>query len=343
MPPNCLPQYSVHTSKYPKDDVPEIFVSYYGAQDRGDPETAAEFVSWMRSMLSHPDAPLTHDWAFVDDRSGFKNHVFILYWTDLQTRTRFENSPEFVEFWNADARLCGDVGYWRECMRFPITRIETIFVNHRAQGLARLQEVVGPIQVHGYNGSMRDRVPDSEKGHRFRPSAVGKLKRLPDLQPLGKRITVDPPDNLCIIRSGQDANGLSEKEDKLWREILLPPLTIGMDYALHHPEEIGCLNIRWITELDAEGRTFGVKSSCGIFLSVAHLEKWVSAHPTHAAMFDALPKVSEAMDHKMDLQLWHEVWVLPREGQLFEYVNCGSEVGLLPWFQGSVQKSLVGV
>ena len=66
---------------------------------------------------------------------------------------------------------------------------------------------------------------------------------------------------------------------------------------------------------------------------MAHLENWVSSHPTHLAMFRALPEVARALNFKMLLKLWHEVFVAPADGQLFEYVNCDSEVGLLPWFE----------
>jgi aldoxime dehydratase len=340
MPPDFTPPYPMFSSAFGAGkNVPEIFVTYYGAQDRGDAARAQEFVEWIRGLVGHDHGPVLHDWAYVEDRSGHLNHVFIFYWLDEATREKFEASHEFSSFWNAPERLVGDVGYWRECMRFPTTRMETIFVNHRPHGLARLQEIVGPVELHGYWGSMRDRIPDSEK-QSFRSGAGGRLQRI-EVEPLGKRVVVDPPDNLCVIRSGQDARGLSPKEDKLWREILLPPLKIAMEFALQHPEEIGCANIRWITELDADGKPFNVKSSCGLFLSMAHLEKWVSAHPTHAALFEALPQVSEAMDHQMVLQLWHEVWVLPKDGQHFEYVNCNSEVGLLPWFPGRLLPSPV--
>ena len=36
---------------------------------------------------------------------------------------------------------------------------------------------------------------------------------------------------------------------------------------------------------------------------------------------------------QLDLQLWHEVAVLPHKEQLFEYVNCHPGTGLLPFFE----------
>jgi aliphatic aldoxime dehydratase len=34
------------------------------------------------------------------------------------------------------------------------------------------------------------------------------------------------------------------------------------------------------------------------------------------------------------LRTWHEVFVLPAEGQHFEYLNCAPRTGLLPYFDG---------
>jgi aldoxime dehydratase len=34
----------------------------------------------------------------------------------------------------------------------------------------------------------------------------------------------------------------------------------------------------------------------------------------------------------LKLKLWHEVSVLPPTGQIFEYLNCHSETGPLPYF-----------
>jgi aldoxime dehydratase len=34
----------------------------------------------------------------------------------------------------------------------------------------------------------------------------------------------------------------------------------------------------------------------------------------------------------LKLNLWHEVSVLPSERQIFEYLNCHHDTGLLPYF-----------
>ena len=36
----------------------------------------------------------------------------------------------------------------------------------------------------------------------------------------------------------------------------------------------------------------------------------------------------------IDLRTWHEVFVLPEQGQIFEYVNCAPGTGLSGYFAG---------
>lgn len=90
--------------------------------------------------------------------------------------------------------------------------------------------------------------------------------------------------------------------------------------------------MRFAQETDREGmplkRTFGL----GYFLTLGHLEKWAATHPTHLAIFSRFLTMVRKYGVDLKLRLWHEVSVLPGGGQIFEYINCNPETGLLPYF-----------
>jgi aldoxime dehydratase len=111
-----------------------------------------------------------------------------------------------------------------------------------------------------------------------------------------------------------------------------PALLEGMNFLRDHPDETGCCDLRFAEETDGNGvplqKTFGL----GYFLTLGHLEKWASTHPTHLTIFSRF--VIMVRQHRADLKLklWHEVSVLPAAGQVFEYINCHPGTGLLPYF-----------
>ena len=112
-----------------------------------------------------------------------------------------------------------------------------------------------------------------------------------------------------------------------------PTLIKGMNFIRDNPLETGCCTNRFADEVDLAGnpqkKTFG----CAYFLTLAHLEQWAEHHPTHLAIFGNFFKMVKYFNFQLDLKLWHEVSVLPGDNQLFEYVNCHPNTGLLPWFE----------
>jgi aldoxime dehydratase len=74
-------------------------------------------------------------------------------------------------------------------------------------------------------------------------------------------------------------------------------------------------------------KTFGL----GYFLTLGHLDKWASTHPTHLAIFSKFLTMVREHGADLTLKLWHEVSVLAAADQVFEYINCHPETGLLPY------------
>jgi aldoxime dehydratase len=71
--------------------------------------------------------------------------------------------------------------------------------------------------------------------------------------------------------------------------------------------------------------TFGL----AFFRSLEDLEGWAEHHPTHLAIFNAFLEFAPRYGPAMRSRYWHEVSVLPADGQIAEYVNCAPGTGLL--------------
>ena len=52
----------------------------------------------------------------------------------------------------------------------------------------------------------------------------------------------------------------------------------------------------------------------------------------HQDGFGTFGKMVQRYGSALRLRLWHEITVLPADGQTFKYLNCHSETGLLPYF-----------
>jgi aldoxime dehydratase len=105
-----------------------------------------------------------------------------------------------------------------------------------------------------------------------------------------------------------------------------------MTFLRDHPDETGCCDLRFAEETDRDGATLKKTFGFGYFLTLAHLEKWSSTHPTHLAIFAKFLTMVREQGADLKLKLWHEVSVLPSTDQVFEYVNCHPDTGLLPYF-----------
>jgi aldoxime dehydratase len=110
------------------------------------------------------------------------------------------------------------------------------------------------------------------------------------------------------------------------------PLTEGMNFLWDHLDQTGCCDLRFAEETGLGGAPLKKSFGLGYFLTLGHLEKWASTHPTHLAIFATFLTMAGDNGADLKLRLWHEVSVLATAGQVFEYVNCHSETGLLPYF-----------
>jgi aldoxime dehydratase len=329
MPPDWKPPASAWAASFAQQTTP-VVMAYFGIQlgERGHEQRE----SLPDKFFARANGPDNLESANYVDRSGCRTLISSAYWTNPASYESWKLQSGFDTWWHDSARVNGSLGYFREILTVPTDRFETISTYDTQVGVARTGcPVVGPIREHNYWGSMRDRLQVSAEDDLL--SAHGEqLPRLGAAATLGRRLRVKVPENLAIIRSGQDWTDCTSAELAEYNDSVRPALIEGMNFLRDHPDETGCCDLRFAEESAQDGAALKKTFGLGYFLTLGHLEKWAAMHPTHLAIFAKF--LTMVRDHGKDLKLklWHEVSVLPAAGQVFEYINCHPGTGLLPYF-----------
>jgi aldoxime dehydratase len=330
MPPGWEPPYPAWSAEAPSD-TSEVVIGCYGVQLAKNDEPATR-IDAPSTFFDAPDGPQNVEWGRFTDRTGCNTDVAIAYWSNAAHFDSWQSKSGFAEWWLDPARIADSSGRFREIMRIPVGRLETIFSSEHLQGVAKGgHRVAGPIKKHAYWGAMRDRIPDSA-GNGFESPHGSKMPQLLQGATRAARRRVQVPENLAVIRSGQNWAACAEGELKTYQESVHPVLIAGLEFLRDHPFDTGCCEMRFANEATAKGKPLQQSHGLGYFLTLAHLERWVSSHPTHLAIYDRFMEMVQKHNSQINLKLWHEVAVLPGKGQEFEYINCHSETGLLPYF-----------
>jgi aldoxime dehydratase len=319
--------------------VPGKFDSYvvaiFGVQgDDAQALRASPFFAWFAKAQAIAAAPDVHDHARYTDETGQLNHLVTAYWVDKARFAAWCGSSEVASWWNDAARLDEACGYFREEMTVPLERQETLYWQDYPAGLCRSGDVgVYPTPYCGYYGAMRDRIPlaavdplQSAAGTELRPPQQRQSK--------GAHWQIVTPHNLAVIRSATfwgrcDAEQQADFEEKLRR-----PLERGMDFLRNNAVEAGCCSLRYQGTCEVDGKAVPEAHALGYFLGLANLENWAERHSSHHAIFSSAMARYRKYGAANQLRTWHEVFILPQDGQRFEYVNCSPGTGLLPWFDG---------
>jgi aldoxime dehydratase len=329
MPPDWTPPAPAWAVSFAQQSTP-VVMAYFGTQLESHHQERC--APQMHEFFECADAPENFESARFVDRTGCSSLVTAAYWTDPAMYERWQEKSGFTAWWSDPARMSDHQGHFREILTVPPNRFETIFSHGIVVGVAKTgSAVVGPIREHNYWGSMRDRIQAS--AHDDLRSGYGeRLPHLGAIATLGRRLRVEAPENLAIIRSGQDWTNCRGAELAEYNDSVRPALLEGMNFLRDNPDATGCCDLRFAEEIDHDGallkRTFGL----GYFLTLGHLEKWAATHPTHLAIFSRFLTMVRQHGADLKLKLWHEVSVLPAAGQVFEYINCHPGTGLLPYF-----------
>lgn len=312
-----------------RPDSGTVVVAYLAAQSM-DRSIALAGMLQLSSLIAKSPEAFHVDLALHEPAGRPVDAIAIAYFHDQAAFDRWAQASGFAKWWADDVRLSDPCGYWQERLVLPARRIEALHSSPTRDGHSHGGTLTGPVREHAYWGGMRDRLAASRED-RLTP-AVEAIADPRTGGTGGRRVVVEAPENLCVIRSGQNLADAVPQEIELYDSVVRPNLIEGMRYLAENGAETGCCDARYVTEIAADGtalpRTFG---HC-LFLSLGHLEAWAKSHPTHLSIFGSFFQLLKMRDNQLGLKLWHEVAVLPATAQHFEYLNCHPSTGLLGRF-----------
>lgn len=333
--PKCMPQGWVPPVPAWSALVPhqgQLVVAYYGVQSAYGRDSAEVdgFRQWLHESFTAVGDNAHREYAEYTDAHGFYTWLCIGYWLDEASHQQWADSLVHQDYWLSDARLNARAGVFREVLSMPADRFEALQSQaHERAGAANACPVIhGPIREHNYWGATRDRLAASASDALTGISAA-LLSDSPMGDSFGRRVTVNVPHNLAVIRSGQAFGDLEGQEKQLYFAEIEPALRAGMDFLGSHAVQTGCFSCRFMTETDALGAALPRSFGLAHFASLHHLEDWARNHPTHLRIFNGFIAMATQLGGRLSLRLWHEVAVLPEQRQRFEYLNCHPATGLM--------------
>lgn len=304
----------------------QVVMAYLGVQFRE--ERRAEALAAVRTIVASfglADGPAHHDITYHLDNQDYGNFIVVGYWRDPAAYCRWMRSPQVDGWWSSDDRLGEGLGYFREVVAPRAEQFETLYAFKEAlPGVGAIMDGISDdIQEHGYWGSARDRFPVSQTDW-MQPA--GELRVVSGDPASGGRVRVQGHDNIALIRSGQDWVEADAQERALYFNEMLPPLQDGMDFLRDEGQALGCYSNRFVRNVDLDGNLLDVAYDIGHWRSLDRLERWAESHPTHLRIFTTFFRVVTGLQK---LRLYHEVSVSDASSQLFEYINCHPQTGML--------------
>lgn len=311
-----------------------LCVAFHGIQGKDAASVyASSFFPWIEAAVKLPCGPTVHDHAWFVDENGLYTHIVAAYWVDRTRRDDWLAHPHMTSWWNDEARIGEPTGYFRESLTVPLERQETLYWQDYPAGLIRSPDVaIYPTPYCGYYGAMRDRMPIAAVDALDPP--VAELAPPENRTTQSARWRIVTPKNLTVIRSGAFWGRCDPAQTEDYMRDLRAPLQRGMAYLRENAVPTGCCSLRFQQTCDAAGAPVLETHALGYFLSLGHLERWSENHPSHDAIFSAAIARYRKFGKANQLRTWHEVFVLPSEGQSVEYVNCAQGTGFSGYFEG---------
>jgi aldoxime dehydratase len=316
--PNYSARFSVSVEAIP--------MAFFGVQSLTKSPEYAQAIAYLEAGFSGTHAPKFWDRAEFVDEFGYHNTVVVGYWDDLVAYSSWHTQKP-TQWWCQNAVINCELGFFRECYTPGIGDTETTFSHSVPEGFSKIAAgMSGDTDTHGYWGSARDRIPRAQTDA-LKPFGKPHAGITDASETLGRHILVEPHENLCLLRSGQDWSDVSEDERKLYFERVKPPLDIGMKDMRDNGRSFGCYFNRYMY-LVGENGPLEKTYSLSAWHSLEELETWCKGG-IHLCIFAAGTKHYKTAGIEAKLRLYHEMSVIRAKDQAFEYFNCHRRTGML--------------
>lgn len=278
--------------------------------------------------LTQSPVPLHVERVISVDAEGYTNEIRLAYWQKSADYRAWPNNPRVSELLRRP--IAGPVGLWREVIAAPVDNLDLLGgTNRHLWGVGRhLRQVWERYQ--SYYGSMRDRMPNGRVPEIEADEFT--LQPREDVASLGSRLAVDLPHNLCFVRGLFGWRDSPVDVQQVFVDEMLPVYERGVLFLRDNPVEISCIAARLSDVVYGEPRTGVDAETLAWFTSLKSLEAWTHRHKTHADIFSKVREIRMRLGSQENLELGHEVVVVPKGGVDAEYNNCHPRTGFLRFF-----------
>lgn len=319
------PPYTAYEARYAAEDKPLVSV-FLGQQDRDrmQPGARPDFAA----LLAGEFAPDVIEQGWRDDVPGARTTVAMAYWRD-EARFAQWQSARTTQSWIDDV-VDPHSGRWIEVAHVRPRALDTLIADASTNwGLAKLADSVDVTHDHGYWGGTRDRIRLSETSDHANPDGAAVPEPNTALRGVGETIDVVMPENVVVARGGPDWSRCHGQERAEFLSSVYPAYVLGGRYLRDNANDSGCYAATLVQETDAAGADVERNHMIAYFVQLDHLEAWTKSHPTHNEIYARFLRMFQNIGRMPDMNLYHEVSVIPAGQLRATYTNCLPETGLL--------------
>lgn len=312
------------------EGVEHLVFGMYGVQSP-DAAVRERFIQDLSRFGALPGGPGRIERCRFRDGAGVECDMLITYALDIAPHEKWWQQDPIQQWWRALFDT-GDseTGYWREVMYTDKDRFNyAAGTEDRVASAAVLP--LAPSKTFGYWGAYRDRIPSSDRDEFLSPLTQAPQRRTHETR--GRILTVNTPDNLCVIREGQAWEKCGEEEKAVWDNQMAAVIDEWVDFLDSDPQATGCMSIRSVREQEvSSGVAQSRQCQIAFLLSLGHIEEAARTQVAHLAVHGAFVKMYKEPSFTPLMHVWVEVHILKSGDLQTEYLNCHPDTGLLPFF-----------
>jgi aldoxime dehydratase len=276
----------------------------------------------IQQALAKVQGPDHFDVCAFKDQCGYQTDQIVAYWKSKAQYDQWQGDLD-QDWWFQPARTAPDVGVYKEEYVIDVRRTETTFSHSHPEGYSHLATSwSGPTDKHEYYGSARDRIPASQT------DALEATGTLQVDKKGGTLVHVTGHDNVCLLRSGQVWKMSCPQEGADQEANLRPALLTAMTDLTMNGQAKGCYFNRFMAKTSGD-KVLDSTFSFSAWRSLADLEQWTRTSREHGRLFALGVQHYDTHGDDAALELYHELYVLPKDAQDYCYFNCHAQTGIL--------------
>lgn len=312
--PISPPQQTNH--KIPASEFSQTVIALIGVQYKTRPSPNPTTQILLNQFLGGARAtthPTSVEWSCYTDHNDYYNLCARAEWPSSAHYSLWAETSGFKWWWDRLDPSEATHGWFLELF-FPTVK--------RMSGKITSDEREDP-------GIMRDRIPTGAGGDRLAGKKDVKSPGLPGGGPLCDRVRVRGKKNLVVVRSVQNYTMHRDREASERKDARAIVKDAATAVRIMVP---GCYSSRYMESVDlVTGESTADRTSLLVYCAeFKWLGAWFKRYVAHSAAFEGLRTwFQQRLKKRLDVDEFYEVMVLKKEEQMFEYIACHGETGML--------------